>query len=85
MSDDAIREKRRKKQGKRMSKILAQAWELDESTEAFQQDSKSTTDSVLCLTDIGQKLDQQSYRLGRHGWEDFAEDLGGVYNRHVQR
>jgi len=76
------KEKKRKKQLKRMGKILARAWQLDE---AFQEDPKSSTDHVLDLTTIGHKIDQKAYRFGRHGWEDFACDLGGVYNRHIHR
>ena len=85
MADTATKEekeKKRRKQLKRMGKILARAWELDE---AFQEDPKSSPDHVLDLTSIGQKIDQKAYRLGRHGWEDFACDLGGVYNRHIHR
>lgn len=81
---DAEREKRKRKQFKRMGKVLAHAWQLDESTGYFQEDAQSTTDNVYCLQVVGQKLDEKSYRLGRHGWEDFARDLGGVYNRHIQ-
>ena len=33
---------------------------------------------------IGQKIDSKAYRLGRHGWEDFAKDIGGVYNFHTR-
>jgi Fe-S cluster biosynthesis and repair protein YggX len=80
------KEKRRKKQAKRMGKVLARAWQLDDS-EDFQDDSGSGgSTAVLCLTAIGKKIDAEGeYRLGRHGWEDFARDLGGVYNRHIQR
>jgi hypothetical protein len=37
------------------------------------------------LAPIGRKIDEKVYRLGRHGWEDFAADLGKVYNVHIQR
>jgi hypothetical protein len=77
------KEKRRKKQAKRMGKVLARAWQLDDS-EDFQDGSGGST-AVLCLTAIGKKSDAREYRLGRHGWEDFARDLGGVYNRHIHR
>lgn len=80
----ADKEKRKRKQFKRMGKILGRAWELDD-TELFQQDTKSSTENVLCLSTIGEKIDQKAYRLGRHGWEDFARDLGGVYQRHIRR
>lgn len=79
--DAEEKEKRRKKQFKRMGKILGKAWNL---TEVF-QDCDSSEVAVGNLSDIGQKLDEQDYRVGRHGWEDFARDLGGVYNRHVKR
>lgn len=86
------KERRRKKQYKRMSKILGKLWELDESTNIFQDrpsdlqnvEDDSNEGVVLCLTDIGQKIDNQGYRFGRHGWEDFAKDLGGVYNHHIR-
>lgn len=80
--DAEEKEKRRKKQLKRMGKILGKAWELDE---VFQDYGDSSNGMVGNLSDIGQKLDEQAYRHGRHGWEDFARDLGGVYNRHVKR
>jgi hypothetical protein len=76
------KEKRLKKQAKRMGKVLARVWQLDGSDDF--QDDKSNT-AALCLTAIGKKLDAEEYRLGRHGWEDFARDLGGVYNRHIHR
>lgn len=66
------REKIKKKQFKRMGKILAKAWELGEE---FQQQ----------LSKVGEKLDKYEYKLGRHGWEDFARDLGVIYNQHIQR
>lgn len=74
------KEKKRKKQYKRMGKILAAAWEWDPSFQDKDDDSE-----FMCLIDVGQKLDQKSYRLGRHGWEDFARDLGGVYNWHIKK
>ena len=88
MADAALekeeKEKRRKKQAKRMGKVLARAWQLDDS-EDFQDGSGDST-AVLCLTAIGKKVDAaEEYRLGRHGWEVFARDLGGVYNRHIHR
>jgi len=81
--DDAEKEKRRKKQFKRMGKILGKCWDLDV---VFQDRTASDTDEeqVLCLTDIGKRIDDQAYRLGKHGWEDFARDLGGVFNRHAK-
>ena len=37
------------------------------------------------LTTMGQRLDKKSYQLGRKGWEEFAKDLGGIYNRFIIR
>ena len=71
---DPEREKKRKKALRRMGKILGRAWELPQA-EHFHGS----------LGDIGDKLDQAAYRYGRHGWEDFAKDIGGVYNRHIHR
>jgi len=83
--DAEEKERRRKKQFKRMGKILGKAWELDEVFQDYGGDSNKDSGIVGNLSDIGQKLDEQAYRLGRHGWEDFARDLGGVFNRHVKR
>lgn len=84
---DEIKEKKRRKQFKRMGKILAVAWDWDA---AFQDkddddDSSSNGNNITCLTDVGQKLDEQVYRLGRHGWEDFSRDLASVYHAHIHR
>ena len=86
--DEDEKETKRKKQFKRMGKILGKVWDLDAG---FQERDNSEARSglgddaaVLCLADVGQKIDQVVYRLGRHGWEDFACDLGGVYNRHIK-
>lgn len=76
--------KKRRKQYKRMEKILAGVWKL-EGSEPFQEDTKSSTAYVLSLSSIGVKLDEGAYRLGRHGWEEFAGDVGGVYNRHISK
>jgi hypothetical protein len=79
------KEKRRKKQVKRMGKILAKAWELPDSS-AFQEDGDvEAASNLCCLIAVGNKLDRDGYRVGRHGWEEFAGDLGGVYNRHIVR
>lgn len=83
MDEDAVdKEKRRRKQFKRMAKILGNCWDLEPT---FQDRLESDTDPslVLCLTDVGTRIDEQTYRLGKHGWEDFARDLGGVFNRHA--
>ena len=80
----ADKEVKRKKQFKRMSKILAKAWEWDE---AFQESSSNADniEVIRCLAELGAKLDRKAYKLGRHGWEAFAQDLGGVFNWHIQR
>ena len=69
-SKEQEKEKRRKKQFKRMGKILATAWDWDEQF----QDS---------LQALGESIDSQAYKLGRHGWEAFAQDLGGVFHKHI--
>jgi hypothetical protein len=79
---DAEREKKRKKALRRMGKIVAKAWDLPNS-EPFQ--AAPSSHSILCLTAVGKKVDEGGYRYGRHGWEEFARDIGGVYNRHVHR
>lgn len=81
---DEEKEKRWKKQLHRMGKILAKVWDFDKS-EPFQEVRPPCTTAVLDLTTIGEKIDRKEYRLGKHGWEDFAKDLGGVYNRHMAR
>ena len=92
MADDGAahapdeKEKKRRKQSNRLGKILSKVWALKDS-DFFQEErhASSPEGHVLDLTTIGQKIDEQKYRLGRHGWEDFARDLGGVYNRHIKR
>lgn len=80
------KEKKKRKQSNRLGKILSKAWAL-EGSGVFQEERHATSAEghVLDLTTIGRKIDGQQYRLGRHGWEDFARDLGGVYNRHIKR
>lgn len=80
---DPEKEKKRKKALRRMGKILGKAWELPNAAAFYSSGIKSS--AILCLTTLGEKLDQEAYRYGRHGWEDFARDIGGVYNRHVHR
>lgn len=78
------KEQKRRKQLKRMTKVLATAWQ--ESDPCFQEEDKgknSNSDSVLSLAAIGSKLDNKEYRAGKHGWEDFCRDLGSVYNYHI--
>jgi hypothetical protein len=80
--DAAEKEKKRKKQVARMGKMVAKAWELP-NADPFHTDPHSS--NILCLTAIGKKLDEEGYRFGKHGWEDFARDIGGVYNRHISK
>lgn len=78
---DAEKAKKRRKQYKRMEKILGEAWQWDDSFHYSElKDRSDNGDSVSCLHDIGQKLDRSSYKVGRHGWEDFSRDLGIVYH-----
>lgn len=91
-NDPELKEKKRKKALRRMGKIVGQAWNLSNSgpfqTVAANNKSSSSSESsssIFCLTSLGQKVDDQGYRGGRHGWEDFARDIGGVYNRHIHR
>ena len=77
---DPDREKKRQKALRRMGKILSKAWELPQS-ECFQ----ASKHSIATLSIIGEKIDKEGYKYGRHGWEDFAKDIGGVYNRHIHR
>ena len=90
--DDEEKEARRKRQAKKMTKIIAKAWNLPHA-EHFTQVSSApaaaggSSDGAAAtphdLTGIGQALDAGAYHLGRHGWEKFAADLGGVYNRFI--
>jgi hypothetical protein len=79
---DAEKEKKHKKALLRMGKMVAKAWELPDAT-PFHSNPHST--ARLCLTAVGKKVDEGGYKHGRHGWEDFAGDIGGVYNRHIRR
>jgi len=81
---DADREKKRKKALRRMGKMVARAWEFPDA-EPFQTVSSSTGSMILCLSSVGKKIDEQKYSHGRHGWEEFAQDIGGIYNRHIHR
>lgn len=98
MVDDPEKERKRKKQTKRMSKILATVWELDAQFLDAEEEEEDTAAAgerknggeggrpAVCLADVGQRVDQGSfYKLGRHGWEAFSRDLGAVFQRHIQR
>lgn len=82
---DPEKEKKRKKGLRKMGKILGKAWALPNAEPFHSTTGTGKESSILCLTDLGQKIDSENYRYGRHGWEDFARDIGGVYNRHIQR
>ena len=84
---DAEKEKKRKKALRRMGKILTKAWELPDAEPFQSHKSKSnkSVESILCLASLGQKVDEERYNYGKHGWEDFARDIGGIYNRHTKR
>ncbi|CAJ1925855.1 unnamed protein product [Cylindrotheca closterium] len=82
--DIELKEKKRKKALRRMGKMVGHAWNLANAG-PFQAGGGKSTDAILCLTSLGQKVDDGNYKYGRHGWEDFARDLGGVYNSHIHR
>ena len=68
--DEAEKDKLRKKQLKKMGKLLAKIWELDTK---FHED----------LTSVGTHIDQEGYSHGKAGWHEFAKHLGGIYQRHI--
>jgi len=83
--EDDDKEAKRSKQRRKMTKILAKAWNLD-NADAFRQDkssSSSPSSQPIDLQTIGQRLDTGGYEHGHSGWETFAYDLGGVYKRHI--
>jgi hypothetical protein len=89
---DADREKKRKKAHRRMGKMLTKAWELPNAGpfQTYQYHGDDTTNkrmksNILCLTSLGIKIDEEGYGYGRHGWEDFAKDIGGIYALHLKR
>jgi len=86
---DADREKKRKKAHRRMGKLLTKAWELPNAepfqTYQYHGDDDNKKGSILCLTSLGIKIDEEGYGYGRHGWEDFARDIGGIYALHLKR
>jgi hypothetical protein len=88
MADNASpddKKARRKKQIKKMTKIVAKAWGYPKA-EPFQESSRSSNgDAVFDLSSVGQNIDNGVYQLGRHGWEHFSRDVGGIYNHHIQR
>ena len=95
---DAEREAKHKRQIKKMTKILSKAWRIDRA-EPFQEvdddqvlhvapiidaeDGEKKRLRPMDLTSMGKGLSQETYVLGRKGWEKFACDLGGIYNRFI--
>ncbi len=83
---------KRKKQLKRMTKILSKAWSIDRA-EPFQEveddhlrallEDGDDSDGPIDLMNMGQKLDNGIYPHGKKGWDKFAAHLGGVYNRFI--
>jgi hypothetical protein len=83
IATDDDKDKKRKKQFKRMGRLLGKIWEaLSASTDGsiFRTDCETHN-----LAAIGSKIDAEAYRFGKHGWEAFARDVGSVFNVHVQR
>ncbi|KAI2489836.1 DDT domain [Fragilaria crotonensis] len=88
MADKAVaddKEVKRRKQVKKMTKILSRAWDLPNSDPFQECAKKSTAEDVFDLASLGENLDTGIYKYGRSGWEKFARDIGGVYNRHIER
>ena len=80
MSEAAAKEeKKRRKMLKKMRKILMEAWNHPGS-EPFQ------TATPFGLSSVGESVDAETYYKAsnhRQGWEDFARDVGIVYNHHI--
>lgn len=85
-NEEDEREAKRKRQVKKMTKILSKSWQLDHS-EPFQEVTddqlKMMGEGPYDLTGMGISLDNGTYHLGRKGWELFASHLGGIYNRFI--
>ena len=83
MSEVAAKEeKRRRKMLKKMRKILLEAWNHPGS-EPFQSGAGSAN-----LKHLGQSVEEEKYYIAtnhRQGWEDFARDMGVVYNYHITK
>eukprot|EP00547_Thalassionema_nitzschioides_P013554 CAMPEP_0194249628 /NCGR_PEP_ID=MMETSP0158-20130606/20923_1 /TAXON_ID=33649 /ORGANISM="Thalassionema nitzschioides, Strain L26-B" /LENGTH=1526 /DNA_ID=CAMNT_0038986183 /DNA_START=14 /DNA_END=4591 /DNA_ORIENTATION=- len=84
-SSNDEKEEKKRKQGRKMTKILARAWDLPNSQPYQKCDKISSVGNIFDLSAIGRNLDDGVYKLGRSGWEEFARDIGGVYNRHISR
>ena len=87
---EEIRKMKRKKQEKKMTKILSKSWGLEraeifhDASTAMAADGSGSTFSID-LSVVGQKLENEDYPLGRKGWETFAAELGFVYNQFLMR
>lgn len=68
---DAEKEHKRKRQGRKMGKLLSAVWQ---SVDTSVHDD---------LAAIGQKLDTSAYKVGKSGWTDFARDVGAVFTQHM--
>ena len=86
---DAEGEAKSRRQQKKMIKILSKAWQIDHA-DPFQEVEDDQVLAVggggggpMDLTTMGQSLDKKAYPLGRKGWEQFARELGGIYNRFI--
>eukprot|EP00977_Amphora_coffeiformis_P010262 scaffold2383_cov161-Amphora_coffeaeformis.AAC.18 len=83
MSESAAKEeKRRRKMLKKMRKILLEAWNHPGS-EPFQSGAGPAN-----LKHLGQSVEEEKYYVAtnhRQGWEDFARDMGVVYNYHIAK
>ena len=81
-----------------MGKMLTRAWEFPnaepfqtyqynqgEKAKAKNNNNRNQNNNIMCLTSLGIKIDEEAYAYGRHGWEDFARDIGGIYALHIKR
>lgn len=67
--------------------MLTKAWEFPnaEPFQTYQYQGEKAKNNIMCLTSLGIKVDEEAYAYGRHGWEDFARDIGGIYALHIKR
>lgn len=84
-NDEKKRNDKRQKQLRKMTKILGKAWQFKDADKFHECPNSNIGGSKrkLDLQTIGQTLDQEGYRHGRDGWEDYARDLGSVYNHFI--
>ena len=81
--DPEEKERKRKKQFRKMGRILGKIWDLDPAFQTNTESDDNDNDVVTCLSQLGERIDQHVYHLGRHGWAHFARDLAGVYLQHI--